>query len=109
MGEGSFISGQSYEPLRRLLSNSKIQEIQTQIRVKNTTEAINWDEQTFKLNELDQSEWHPKLLIAIDGDYSKSIVENGYPGAEIGYITVSSVVILLDKVRELEKSEFIDP
>lgn len=29
--------------------------------------------------------------------------------AEIGYITVSTVVILLDKVRELEKQQFIDP
>lgn len=109
MSDNNFISGQSYEPLRRLLSDSKIKEIQTQIRVNNVAEKTNWDEKTIKLSELEQSTWHPKLLIAIDGDYSKSIIENGYPGAEIGYITVSTVVILLDKVRELEKSKFIDP
>jgi len=109
MSDSNFISGQSYEPLRRLLSDSKIQEIQTQIRIRNTSEIINWEEQTLKLVDLESSTWQPKLLIAIDGDYSKSLIENGYPGAEIGYVTVSTVVILLDKVRELEKSQFIDP
>jgi hypothetical protein len=109
MSENSFVSGQSYEPLRRLLSSSKVQEIQSQIRIRNVTNDILWDEHTTKLTSLNQSSWQPKLLIAIDGDYSKSKIENGYPGAEIGYITISTVVILLDKVRELEKSQFIDP
>lgn len=105
----NFASGQSYEPLRRLLSNSKVQELQSQIRVNKNFEHANWSEQTVKLSDLDQSFWTPKLLIAIDGDYSKSTIQNGYPGAEIGYVTVSTVLILLDKVRELEKNQFIDP
>jgi hypothetical protein len=109
MSDNSFLSGQSYETLRRLISNAKIEVIKYKIIIKNTTEVIDWKEKTIHANELDLSSWQPKLLIAIDGDYSKSIVENGYPGAEIGYITVSTVVILLDKVRVLEKSEFIDP
>lgn len=109
MSEDNFISGQSYEPLRRLLSDSKIQEMQAQVRVENKFEEPNWDEVTINLNELDQSSWEPNYLIAIDGDYSKSKIENGYPGAEIGYVTVSTVVILLDKVRALEGEQFVDP
>jgi hypothetical protein len=109
MGDNNFVNGQSYEPLRRLLSDSKIQELQSQIRINNNIEDTNWDEETIKLADLEHSNWEPKLLIAIDGDYSKSIIQNGYPGAEIGYITVSTVVILLDQVRELEKEQFIDP
>lgn len=109
MSDNSFVSGQSYEPLRRLISNKKIEGIKSQIRVNNRTEEIEWKERTIHANELELSNWQPKLLIAIDGDYSKSIIENGYPGAEIGYITTSTVVILLDKVKELDKSEFIDP
>lgn len=105
----NFASGQSYEPIRRLLSNAKIQELQSQIRVNKNVEHANWNEQTIKLSDLDQSSWTPKLLIAIDGDYSKSTIQNGYPGAEIGYVTLSTVVIILDKVRELEKQQFIDP
>lgn len=109
MSDNGFISGQSYEPLRRLISNKKIEELKSQIRIRNNSGEIDWAGKTIHANELELSNWQPKLLIAIDGDYSKSIVENGYPGAEIGYITVSTVVILLDKVRELEKSQFIDP
>jgi hypothetical protein len=105
----NFASGQSYEPLRRLLSNAKVQELQSQIRVNKNVEHANWNDQTVKLSDLDQSSWMPKLLIAIDGDYSKSTIKNGYPGAEIGYVTVSTVLILLEKVRELEKNQFIDP
>lgn len=109
MSDDNFLNGKSYEPLRRLLSDSKINELITQIRVNSDIEDVNWDEKTIKLSELEASLWQPKLLIAIDGDYSKSIIQNGFPGAEIGYITVSTVVILLDKVRELEKEQFIDP
>src|SRR5690606_39537789 len=99
MSDNNFLNGKSYEPLRRLLSDSKINELQTQIKINKDIEDINWDEKTIKLSELEESSWQPKLLIAIDGDYSKSIIQNGFPGAEIGYITVSTVVILLDKVR----------
>jgi hypothetical protein len=35
--------------------------------------------------------------------------ENGYPGAEVGYITVASVLIDLKLVKELEQNEFINP
>jgi hypothetical protein len=109
MSDKSFSGGQSYEPLRRLISNEKLENIRSQIRIKNTSEEIDWKEKTIHSSEFELSNWQPQLLIAIDGDYSKSIIENGYPGAEIGYITVSTVVILLDKVRGIEKSEFIDP
>ena len=109
MSGDNFLNGKSYEPLRRLLSDPKISELQAQIRINKNIADINWDEKTVKLRELEQSFWQPKLLIAIDGDYSKSIIQNGFPGAEIGYITVSTVVILLDKVRELEKEQFVDP
>lgn len=108
MDDNTFISGQSYEPLRRLISDKKIQELQSQVRVKNSAEQTKWDEVTIPFNEFVPSSWQPKYLIAIDGDYSKSIIENGYPGAEIGYITTSTVIIFLEKVKELEKSKFID-
>ncbi|HEY4290225.1 MAG TPA: DNA double-strand break repair nuclease NurA [Puia sp.] len=109
MSEDGFISGQSYEPLRRLLSDTKIQEMQAEVRIENRFEAPKWEEETVSLNALQQSAWQPNHLIAIDGDYSKSKIENGYPGAEIGYVTVSTVVILLNKVRALENEQFIDP
>ena len=109
MGDSSYISGQSYEPLRRLLSNDRIEALQTQIKVKNEIEQTDWEEKTISLSDLETSDWEPQLIIAIDGDHSKSKIYNGFPGAEVGYITVSTIVILLDKIKELEKEKFIDP
>ena len=104
-----YISGQSYEPLRRILSSNRIKELQSKIKVNYDSETIDWKEKTIPLKDIEKSHWEPKLIIAIDGDYSKSVISNGFPGAEVGYITVSTVVILLDKVKELQKEKFIDP
>lgn len=104
-----FTGGQAYEPLRRLISDSKIQEIQKRVKTRFASETIDWKQKVVALRDIPGSTWEPKYIIAIDGDYSKTVIENGYPGAEIGYITTSSVVIFLDKVRALEKSKFIDP
>lgn len=104
-----FTGGQAYEPLRRLISDSKIQEIQKRVKTKFVSENVDWKQKIISLKDIPNSKWEPKYIIAIDGDYSKAVIENGFPGAEIGYVTTSTVVIFLDKVRELEKSKFIDP
>lgn len=109
MSDSSQISGNSYEPLRRLLSDSKMQELRSKIKIRNTNQDIDWENKTIPLSDIEQTGWNPQLIIAIDGDYSKQIINNGFPGAEVGYITISTVVILMDKLKELENSRFVDP
>lgn len=109
MSDSNYILGQSYEPLRRLLSDKKIELLRSKIKIRNEVEEVDWNENTIALSELGESDWEPQLIIAIDGDYSKHQINNGFPGAEIGYITVSTVVILVDKLKELEDSRFVDP
>lgn len=109
MTDFSHTAGQSYQPLRRILSSGRIEELQSKIRVQNQTEIIDWNEKAIELSELEVSDWQPKLLIAIDGDYSTSKIETGFPGSEIGYVTVSAVLIMIEKIRILEKEDFIDP
>lgn len=109
MSSSDFISGESYEPLRRLLSDTKIEKLRSKIKVRNEVEEIDWNEKTTSLSDLEESDWEPQLIIAIDGDYSKHQIQNGFPGAEMGYITVSTVLILMDKLKELEDSRFVDP
>jgi NurA domain-containing protein len=101
--------GQSYEPLRRILSSDRIKEIQSRIQIKHEEKLVEWTEKVIPLSSLEPSSWRPKLLVAIDGDYSASKIETGFPGSEIGYITISTVLILLDKIRDLEQNKFIDP
>jgi len=81
--EGEFAS---YEPLRRLPLSNLISK-----------------------NDIPQSEIQPDLVLAIDGSNIVAKAENGFPGAEFGYITVASVLIDLKKINELVKNDFVDP
>ncbi len=55
------------------------------------------------------SDFIPDYVVAIDGSYQSAKAENGFPGAEFGYITISAVLIIEKAVRKFAKQEFIDP
>ena len=99
----------SYEPLRRILDAPKVQSLQERLRVRKKEEQ----QEEFAGNILDKanlpSDFIPDYVIAIDGSYQPATAENGFPGAEFGYIAVSAVLIIERKIREFAKQEFIDP
>lgn len=105
--EGEFAS---YEPLRRILDSVKVDALQKRLRVREYSE----DEQHFESlvinkNDLLLSTIQPDLVLAIDGSHLEAKPMNGFPGAEIGYVTVASVLIDLKLVKELESEPFISP
>src|SRR5690606_5808072 len=61
------------------------------------------------VRSLDRSPVQPDLILAFDGGELIGKAQNGFPGAELGYITVASVLIDLRRVEELKKQEFIAP
>ena len=97
----------SYRPLRRILQSAKVRRLQDRFRlapaVGDSTNAPTLSTRP------DSATNQPDLILAVDGGYIAAEVENGYPGAEIGYVTVAAVLILLNKLRDLAKSEIIDP
>lgn len=101
-----------YQPLRRILDSPKVRLLQDRLRVRKRGEHEN-EQEEFKdsiINKSDlTSDFIPDYVIAIDGSYQPSKVENGFPGAELGYITTSAVLIIEKSVREFAKQEFIDP
>jgi hypothetical protein len=101
----------SYEPLRRLMESPKVQNLQKRLRVRKNDEVADEDFTNLVIgtDQIVKSEWVPDMILAIDGGYQPVRAENGYPGAEFGYVTVASVLILLDKIRKLERNDFIDP
>jgi len=105
--EGEFAS---YEPLRRLLDSEKVKALQNRYRIREKSDG---DSSTISnlVSKIDipQSEIKPDLVLAIDGSNIVAKAENGFPGAEFGYITVASVLIDLKKINELEKNDFVDP
>ncbi len=106
--EGEFAS---YEPLRRIIENQRINERLQELHVKEVSPSANSipSDKLVSKDTLPQSDLQPDLILAIDGSYQAAPVENGFPCAECGYVTVASVLLDLKKAKELEKEEFIDP
>lgn len=100
----------SYEPLRRILNSEKVRALQDRFKIRKSEEN-NTDISAglISKDKLEPSNWQPDMVLAIDGSRHSVKAENGFPGAEFGYITVASVLIMLEKIRELEKEDFIDP
>ncbi|NCI50912.1 DNA double-strand break repair nuclease NurA [Sediminibacterium roseum] len=99
----------SYEPLRRILDSPRIQELQDRmlIRLHDGDDA----KETILVQKanLPESNYQPDLVLAIDGDSRAYKPANGFPGAEIGYVTIASVLIDMQQINELAKEEFISP
>lgn len=102
----------SYEPLRRILDSSKVKSLQDRLKIRKKDEQRDGQEE-FRSNIISKadlrSDFIPDYVIAIDGSYQPAKAENGFPGAEFGYITISAVLIVEKSVRELAMQEFIDP
>lgn len=101
----------SYKPLRRLLDSTKVQSLQSRLKIKkkDPQQEKELEKYLIQKSSLPQSKWAPDMVLAIDGSYQPVPAENGFPGAEYGYITVASVLILLNEIKKLSKNEFIDP
>jgi len=102
----------SYEPLRRIIDSPKVQALQDRLRIrKNIVEddKSDFEKKILKKSELPSTDFIPDYVIAIDGGYQAAKAENGFPGAEFGYITISAVLIIEKEVRNFSKKEFIDP
>ena len=100
----------SYEPLRRILENEKVIQLQKRMKLRNS--SLDTPQSKLPLIDIDtlqKGDCIPDMILAIDGSYQCVPVRNGYPGAEVGYVTVASVLMLMQDIKRLSKKEFIDP
>jgi len=103
--EGEFAS---YGPLRRIAESQRVQAVLGRSRRAPTSP----DSET--LPELhpaavQASNWLPNLVLAVDGSHLEHQVENGFPGAEICYLTIASVLLDVSMLRRLDAARPIDP
>src|SRR3990172_5984577 len=97
-----------YEPLRRIVESKKVKQIQERYKLREL--PVDDEElKTIPAHDLKPSDWQPDMVVAIDGSHMEVPAKNGFPNAEIGYVTVASVLTFIDKIRELDEEEFIDP
>jgi hypothetical protein len=103
--EGEFAS---YEPLRRVADSERIERLLKRSKVRDTSQGISSLPQV-AFADVRPSKWQPDIVIAVDGNDTPIRIENGYPGAEMAYITVASVFLDLLKVRMLDEDRPVDP
>jgi len=51
----------------------------------------------------------PEFIVAIDGSNQEVAVETGYPGAQVGYLTVACVLLDLGTIDRLDSARPVDP
>ncbi|MBI3530612.1 MAG: DNA double-strand break repair nuclease NurA [Betaproteobacteria bacterium] len=96
----------SYRAIQRLATNPRVKELLGAIRVPE------WNKE--KVEELvaarvAPSEFLPRLVVAIDGSSQAYEPRKGFPGAELAYLTVSTVIIDVSKLSSLSQQRDRQP
>lgn len=103
--EGEFAE---YRSIRRLVQSERVKKLLERAKERDVSQdAIALP--LVKRSDIQPSGWQPELVLAIDGSHQPEQVEKGYPGSEVGYVTVAAVPLDVAKVRELDKERPVDP
>lgn len=98
-----------YKPLQRLAGSERIHELLGDYEVQKLSDLAVSAIKPIAIEDLDDSDWQPDYILAMDGSHLEVAVQNGYPGAEASYLTVASVLIDVAKMRKLDSERPIDP
>ncbi|MBW3553718.1 MAG: hypothetical protein KY466_09410 [Gemmatimonadetes bacterium] len=96
-----------YRPLARIVNSERVKNIVARCRKQLPNDGPSGVEPL--ISDVSPSGWLPDLILAVDGSYHQVPVENGYPGAELAYVTVASVLLNIKKQRELDRSRPVEP
>jgi len=97
-----------YKPLRRIAESGRVKSLLGRSRVRDRTHDVK-SLPRVNISEVRPSQWQPDWVLAIDGSHAEVKVENGYPGAEVGYVTVASVLLDVAKVNQIDAQRPADP
>lgn len=97
-----------YDPLRRVVNDEKINSLleRSKIRQEVATPA---NLPRINFADVAPSQFRPTHVIAIDGSNIPVPIKDGYPGAEIGYVTVASVILNIEMLDELDRDRPVNP
>ena len=102
--EGEFAG---YKPLARIANSERVRDVVGRCRKRSAADAPTGPSPL--VTDVKPSGWLPDLVLAVDGSYHQLPFENGYPGAELAYVTVAAVILDVNKQRELDRSRPVDP
>lgn len=98
----------SYSSLRRIVESAEVQSLLQRSRISPMRGAGS-EVQPVVVSNLPRSNWLPDFVLAVDGSCLESPVNNGYPLAALGYVTVASVMLDVAKLTRLDVHRPIDP
>jgi hypothetical protein len=97
-----------YKPLKRVSESAQVQALLK--RAKTVTTVVDLiPVGTVTPSFLRPSGWTPDYVLAVDGSPAEVPVNNGYPSAAVGYVTVASVLLDIAKMMELDAHRPVDP
>jgi len=96
----------SYKPLHRLAAHPRVQAMLASCKRRDPDAPA---DQPLTPSAVKASEFLPDWVVALDGSYQQTEVQNGFPGAEICYMTVAAVMLDVFKMRELDKQRPVHP
>jgi hypothetical protein len=96
-----------YDPLRRIVNDQRVNSLLGRSKIRPETPTNNLPRLNFA--EVAPSQFRPTHVIAIDGSNIPVPIRDGYPGAELGYVTVASVILNLELLDELDRNRPVSP
>ena len=101
--EGQFAD---YRALQRIADTERVQQLLRRSRVFRPDETA---PAPAPMAAPDPVAELPHFVVAIDGSNHEVAVRNGYPGAQVGYLTVASVLLDMGLIDTLDASRPADP
>ncbi len=94
--------------LKRLVNNPRVEALLKSSKVREREVPADGLELPLSA-ETAPSTWLPDYIIGIDGSKQETKVRNGFPGAEVGYITIATVLLDVKLMRELDAQRPASP
>ena len=101
--EGEFAA---YHALHRLADTERVKQLLRRAQVYTAATA---GPSLIPETAPEASESLPEFIVAVDGSRQEVAVKNGYPGAQVGYLTVASVLLDLTAIERLDQERPADP
>src|SRR5579859_146112 len=98
----------SYRPIQRIVNNARVQKLLEGYRIRQRSDDESVQEQLIPA-QIAPSNWLPQWVLAVDGSNMPVAVQNGFPGAEAGYVTVAAVLLNMARMREMDQSRPANP
>jgi hypothetical protein len=93
----------------RLASTPLIQDLKRRCKVRLPETAEETASTLPPRPEIERTQWLPQWIIAIDGSHLEIPLRNGFPGAEVSYLSIASVMLNVSRMRILDAKRPVDP